>query len=419
PNDCCDVPRRSSPECRQIDVTKDDPFFAHFNISCLSFIRSMPCFCCKLGHREQTNLQTAYIDGSQIYGTTKNETDNLRAFENGKLLLCFLKTQEVNKLVLPPPSSNPNSDHCSIPGENKICFETGDVRSNQHAALTSLQIILLLQHNRIAKLLQEVNPHWGDEILFQVSRRIVGSQLQHVAYKEWLPVILGAKTSDAYGLTPRNSGYTTYNASVDASVENEFAAAAFRFAHTLINGTFLLTGSNGVEGSFDIKDKYFYPFDYYYNGNLASVLGGLIEEPYQSYDRYGTYGVTRYLFNPTDGHYGRDLFAIDIERGREHGVRSYADYVRHYTGLELTSFAHLYDYNLMPKETADIYASLYDDVRDIDLISAGISEYTVPGTAIGPTFLSIVTETFRKLKFGDRFFYEHGGQVDSFTQGEL
>ncbi|CAN8025235.1 unnamed protein product, partial [Ixodes persulcatus] len=420
PNDCCDVPRRSCPQCLQIDVTKDDPFFAQFNISCLSFIRSMPCFRCKLGHREQTNSQTAYIDGSQIYGATKNETDSLRAFENGKLLLLsFLKTQKVNELVLPPPSFNPDSDHCNIPGENKICFETGDPRSNQHAALTSLQVLLLLHHNRIAKLLHEVNPHWGDETLFQVSRRIVGSQLQHVAYKEWLPEILGTKTSDAYGLTPRNSGYTTYNASVDASMENEFATAAFRFGHTLINGTFLLTGSNGVEGSFDIKNKYFYPFDYYNNGNLPSVLGGLIEEPYQSFDRYGTYGVTRYLFKPTGGHYGRDLFAIDMERGRERGVRSYADYVRHYTGLNLTRFAHLYDYNLMPKKTADIYASLYDDVRDIDLISAGISEYPVPGTDIGPTFRSIVADTFLKLKFGDRFYYEHGGQVESFTQGKL
>ncbi|CAN8025409.1 unnamed protein product [Ixodes persulcatus] len=182
------------------------------------------------------NSRTSYMDASHIYGIGKEQTDSLRTFQNGKLFKQFL----VNSIMLPPPSFNPDSDQCSLPGENQICFETGDPRSNQHPALTSLQIILFLQHNRIAKQFQGVNPHWEDEEIFQVTKRIVESQLQHVVYKEWLPEIIGADTSNAYGLTPRSSGYTSYNASVDASMVNEFAAAAFRLGHTLVNGTFLL-----------------------------------------------------------------------------------------------------------------------------------------------------------------------------------
>ncbi|KAM7295326.1 peroxidase [Ixodes scapularis] len=411
--ECCDPSKRTSPECYPIDVPAEDPFFADFNVSCLSFTRSSPCFRCMLGRREQMNSRSSYIDASHIYGISKEQTDSLRTFENG-----LLKSQEVNNLMLPPPSFNPDSDQCSHPDENQICFETGDPRSNQHPALTSLQIILFLQHNRIAKQLHGVNPHWEDEEVFQVTKRIVESQLQHVVYKEWLPEIIGANTSDAYGLTPRSSGYTSYNDSVDASMTNEFAAAAFRLGHTLVNGTFLMADSNGVEDSFEIKDKFFDPFDFY-TGDLPTVLGGLIEEPFQSFDRYGTYGVTRYLFNPKGGLHGLDLFAIDLQRGRDHGARSYADYVLHYTGLNLTSFDDLHNYNLMPKETADLYADLYDNVQDIDLFSAGISEYTVPGTAVGPTFSYIVADMFQKLKFGDRFFYEHGDQVGSFTQEQL
>ncbi|CAN7937954.1 unnamed protein product, partial [Ixodes hexagonus] len=418
-DDCCDELRRMSPECYPIDIPKDDPFFADFNVSCLTFTRSSPCFRCRLGRREQMDSRTAYIDASEIYGITKEDTDNLRTFQNGKFILCcLLKSQEVNNIMLPPPSSNPDSDQCSYSDENKICFETGDPRANQHPALTSLQIIWFLQHNRIAKGLQDVNPHWEDERIFQVAKRIVESQMQHVVYKEWLPQIIGFNTSDAYGLTPLSSGFTAYNGTLDASMVNEFAAAAFRLGHTLVNNTFLLTGSNSSEGRFDIKDKYFDPFGFY-DGDLPAVLGGLIEEPFQTYDRYGTHGVTRYLFNPRDGCYGQDLFAIDIQRGRDHGVRGYADYVHYCSGLELSCFDDLYNYNLMPKETADIYADLYDDVRDIDLFSGGISEYAVPGTAIGPTFSCIVAEMFHKLKFGDRFYYEHGGQAGSFTQGKL
>lgn len=69
-------------------------------------------------------------------------------------------------------------------------------------------------------------------------RRIVECQFQHIVYSEWLPIVVGPQTMTRFGLTPRSSGSTTYNDSVDATMLNEFAAAAFRLGHTLIDGTF-------------------------------------------------------------------------------------------------------------------------------------------------------------------------------------
>jgi len=39
------------------------------------------------------------------------------------------------------------------------------------------------------------------------------------------------------------------------------------------------------------------------------------------------------------------------------------------------------------------------------------------GAIMGNTFLCLFADQFLRLKQGDRFFYEHGGQPGSFTPG--
>ncbi|KAL3213630.1 hypothetical protein MRX96_007652 [Rhipicephalus microplus] len=140
-------------------------------------------------------------------------------------------------------------------------------------------------------------------------------------------------------------------------------------------------------------------------------------------DRLGDRAVTQMLFRLPENPFGLDLFAIDIERGRDHGTASYAAYVQRLFGITLSSFDDLYLRNLMPREVTMLYADLYEDVQDIDLFTAGMNEPALPGGDVGRTFAAIIAEEFRRLKLGDRFYYEHGDQAGSFSEvawwGEL
>ena len=50
------------------------------------------------------------------------------------------------------------------------------------------------------------------------------------------------------------------------------------------------------------------------------------------------------------------------------------------------------------------------DVEDIDLWSGAVSEISVEGGRVGPTFACLIGRQSQATKFGDRFWYENGGR---------
>ena len=118
-----------------------------------------------------------------------------------------------------------------------LCFVlTGDPRIHIVPGMTSLQILFLREHNRIATILGKMNPHWTDETVFQETRKIVMAINQHITYMEYLPVILGPGHMKEYDLYSSPKGFNTvYNPKVDATMANSFGAAAFRFGHSQVS----------------------------------------------------------------------------------------------------------------------------------------------------------------------------------------
>lgn len=213
-------------------MPEDDRFLVQFGIRCIEFIRSAPTtqIDCNLSWREQINQVTSFIDGSTIYGSDADRAFAVRQFNTGKLLYGHRD-----------PSGG---ELCRSGALTTDCFVLADGRAGEQPGLTAFHIVWLRFHNYVAETLSHLNQQWSDEMLYQETRKIVGALIQHITYREFLPVLLGPEVMDLFQLNVLSKGYyERYNVRTDASIANSFATAAFRFGHSLVQNSFVRTDS--------------------------------------------------------------------------------------------------------------------------------------------------------------------------------
>ncbi|XP_057375843.1 peroxidase-like [Daphnia carinata] len=417
---CCNVtsgqplpPEYLHPFCLPIDIPVNDNFYQQYGQTCMTFVRTQigADYSCSLGHAEQLNAITHWLDGSMVYGSSSSELDSLRLGQGGQLKNT---TTEDGKELLPVRPS------CS----DATCYYAGDVRAQENPQLAIVHTLMMREHNRIARALEQLNPLWSDEVIFQETRRIVIAQLQHITYTEYLPAMLGEQAMRDYKLTPAAVGtYAQYDAATvgDPSVWNEFAAAVFRVGHSQVQGSLVLYDSNDVA----VQDQSFTLSNYFFDasklpepGFIDNAIRGLTRQTPLSINPEYTSQLTNYLFKGSKA-YGMDLVALNVQRGREHGIPDY-NTVREFCGLpKATTFEDLA--NEIEQTTINSLKAAYDSVNDIDLYIGCLAESSRPvnGSLLGPTGLCIVARQFAVTKNNDRFFYDVGNQPSSLTMGQL
>ena len=128
----------------------------------------------------------------------------------------------------------------------------------------------------------------------------------------------------------------------DPRVTNEFATAAFRVGHTLIPEiirTFtFITGQ--AQLTVQRLTQAFGDGDILRQPNFVDELfKGMTIQPSEDYDNNFVRSVANELFD--EGDFGLDLIAINIQRGRDHGLPGYIDYRESCKGKKITSFDEL------------------------------------------------------------------------------
>ncbi|UYV64035.1 hypothetical protein LAZ67_2006372 [Cordylochernes scorpioides] len=256
-------------------------------------------------------------------------------------------------------------------------------------------------------------------------RRIVIAVLQFITYDEYLPFIVGGEQMDCHNLRVYNSSrYTQYNNRIDASMASSFSTAAYRYGHSMVQTIIPMWQSNNRL----LRNTFFQPFDLYQDILDDMIKGSSYSGIAELVDPHLVTDITEFLYRtPPTAPFGQDLASLNVNRGRDHGLQPYVKYLELCTYTRVTTFNQLYDF--MPSENVRRLRNTYRlvtgfiilspamlrDVRDIDLFSGGLSEYPVRGGVVGPTFACIIARQFARLKHGDRFYFEHGGQTGSFT----
>ncbi|GBM89563.1 Peroxidasin [Araneus ventricosus] len=414
---CCS-PNTRHPECMPIVMDYEDGFYERGH--CLAIVRSAayaysPFSCTPLSlgqHREQMNHLTAFIDASLVYGSSEEEMRKLR--EHGgtgaKLAMDYSTGWSY-----PPRKDRPCKAGQSVC--DKRCFHAGERRANENPFLAALHTLWDREHNRLVDALRI--RRWPEETLFHVVRKIVGALMQHITYKEYLPRILGEELTDILQLSVPTKNYR-YDPNLNPTIYNVFATAAFRYGHSMLAERYQRVGRSPgtsplLSGDFFSMDDYCSP----HGDPVASLLSAQAHQRAQRVDNLFSRQVTNHLFAKKMNDPGLDLFSINVQRGRDHGLPPYTKW-REVCGLpKVNDYSDLRHY--LPEHVIDRLAAVYGPggVHEIDLFAAGISEFPVNGGLMGPTFTCVVSHQFKLLKFGDRFWYENTHNPGKFSNEQI
>merc|ERR1712241_738399 len=177
-------------------------------------------------------------------------------------------------------------------------------------------------------------------------------------------------------------------------------------------------GRQGSSTVLQLRSTSFSPARMKRTGFLDGLVRGMAGEGGQLWDNSFVADVRNHLFESSPGRGGLDLVAVNIQRGRDHGLPGYNKYREICTGKKASTWSDLRN-SILPTHIEQL-RKVYKHVDDIDLYVGGFLEAAHEDSILGPVFKCIIGDQFARLKKGDRFFYDLG--VDNniaFTLSQL
>ncbi|KAK3096749.1 hypothetical protein FSP39_002883 [Pinctada imbricata] len=431
--------------------------------------------------RQQLNEITPYIDGQLMYGIARAWTDAIREFKGGRLL-ALDTTKPINEsfpanntIRLPfanPP--NPREQAGSPPGNARLqpvarFWRLGNPRGFENPFLLSFGVLWFRWHNYLA--MEIANEHgWTseedqlrfDETIFTEARKKVVAHHQKIVLYDWLPRWLFVNENFDQSLTanadtfynirapitndpfnPTCGPYTEYNPNIHPGITQEFQTSAMRFGHTLVTPGLwrraVKTQNNNLQqgcnwlysqvqhSAFSGRTHGLRLCNAYWNSqeavseDLDALYRGMASTLGEQEDHIMVADLAGDVFGPLEFS-RRDLAALNIQRGRDHGLPDYNAVRETFELPRVNTWAGINENATNEGRTARAIQDLQNlyirelqrtgDIRlnatspeEVDLFVGGLLETTFDGP--GPLFRSILVDQFCRIRDGDRFWYEN------------
>ncbi|XP_063868974.1 peroxidase-like [Scylla paramamosain] len=358
--DCCETPEAE--DCDPIQVAEDDPL--HATLPCINYRRSARAQAI-LGHRESLSLVSTYLDATPVYGSTDKV-----AFQRKTGYFGYLKApgdEDDDEEGEKKKKKDTKVGDCAAPESFKGCFQLDE----DDDWVAGIRLLLVLEHNRIAEVLSEINPHFDDPLLYNEARRIVVASYDHVTYNEYLPLLMGRPAVEKHTLQPGAEGPGSgYIAEVNPGVLASFAVSSYR-------NPAMTTEWKKEQGKTELVDSLHYE--------------SIRNDPYY------------------------DLLAMDIQRGRDQGVAGYVVWRRFCDDKHAYNTWEDLERGLDKELVKDLKELYQDELDDVDLQVAVLENDTDEGV-VGKTYTCLLADQFARLKTGNRLFWEHESSLMTVEQ---
>ncbi|CBY23580.1 unnamed protein product [Oikopleura dioica] len=267
-------------------------------------------------------------------------------------------------------------------------------------------------HNVLAKQIEDVMGANADpEFIFNEARKINIAVQQKMLYEEMIPASFGESLLKFDGgslASPSDEPiYQDENREDGPKVFNEFVTAAFRIAHSEQPDHVVAADSSyNITQKLDLKDNFFDPHLMMIEGPGAVCRGAAAFQSLSAGPSFAD-SVANQLLKPHTAFFGQDLFAINIARGRDHGIAGYKAYVDLFKADP--ECAALYEdwRGMMPNWRKLIKQQYRNKEEDVDLYVGMLMEEHLEGASTGPTASCVQLKQFKQSKTQDRWFYEN------------
>lgn len=230
--------------------------------------------------------------------------------------------------------------------------------------------------------------------------------MQLITYRDWIPRVLGGSSDHLFG------PYRGYDQNLDASIANVFATAALRFGHSLIQPKLERLDEelqSIPQGPLHLRDAFFAPWRLVDEGGTDPLLRGMFVTPakLKKPDQNLNVELTEQLFRTAHA-VALDLAAMNIQRGRDHAIPPYVAWRRYCNMSEVHNFDDLAG-EISSAEIRAKLKELYGHPGNVDVWVGGILEDQLPNAKVGPLFKCLLSEQFKRMRDGDRFWLENPG----------